>query len=220
MDVELIGPAGRLEGLYDLPEEGPVRGAAVVCHPHPMHQGTMRNTVVFRTARALRVAGFATLRFNFRGVEGSAGTHDGEGAEEGDVAAALDWLSERHPGLPFWGAGYSFGSRTVAGRAIHDARLERLFLIALPVGFYDCSFLERVPQPGLMVFGSGDEFGTATELVQRHPGLPERLEVEEIAGADHFFRGRTPLVEEAVRSHALEYAPADAPRTESPEPRT
>ena len=202
MEVELIGPAGRLEAILEEPEDVPVIGGAVVCHPHPMHQGTMRNTIVFRAARALRSAGFVTLRFNFRGVEGSEGVHDGEGAEEGDAAAALDLLEGRLPGLPLWAAGYSFGSRTVAGLATRDARIQRLVLIALPVAVYDCSFLSAVAQPGLMVFGAGDEFGTATELVQRFPALPEALEVEEIPGADHFFRGRTPLVEDAIRSYA------------------
>ena len=204
MEVELSGPAGRLEAILEEPEDVPVIGGAVVCHPHPMHQGTMRNTIVFRAARALRSAGFVTLRFNFRGVEGSEGAHDGEGAEEGDAAAALDLLEGRLPGLPLWAAGYSFGSRTVAGLATRDARIQRLVLIALPVAVYDCSFLSAVAQPGLMVFGAGDEFGTATELVQRFPALPEALEVEEIPGADHFFRGRTPLVEDAIRSYAQE----------------
>jgi len=206
VEVDLRGPAGRLQAQLEEPDGAPV-GAAVVCHPHPMHQGTLRNTIVFRTARALRSAGFATLRFNFRGVEGSEGVHDGNGAEQDDVAAALDLFESRYPGLPLWAAGYSFGSRTVAGLALSDARIRRLILIALPVAFYDCSFVERLTVPGLLVFGSGDEFGTGTELVQRHPGLPETLEVEEILGADHFFRGRTPLVEEAVAAHAREHAP-------------
>ena len=95
MKLDLQGPAGRLEALLEEPEGGPIRGAAVVCHPHPMHLGTMRNTIVFRTARALRAAGLVTLRFNFRSVEGSQGEHDGEGGEEGDVLAALDLLEQR-----------------------------------------------------------------------------------------------------------------------------
>jgi len=162
----------------------------------------MRSTIVVRTARALRSAGMATLRFDFRGVEESGGTHDGEGAEEDDAAAALDLLSERFPGLPLWAAGYSFGSRTVCGLARRDARIERLILIAFPVAVYDCSCIREVAQPGLLLFGGGDSFGTATELVTKHPGLPERLEVDQIEGADHFFRGRTPIVEERVREYA------------------
>lgn len=203
MEVTIQGPAGRLEGLLEEPEGAP-RGAAVVCHPHPMHGGTLRNTVVFRAARALRSVGLATLRFNFRGVGHSEGTHDGEGAEEGDVAAALDFLEERFPGLPLWAAGYSFGSRTVCGLATRDERIRRLILIAFPVSVYDCRCIEEVEQPGFLLFGGGDEFGTLTELAQRFPALPERLEVDEIVGADHFFRGRTPILEEKIRDYARE----------------
>jgi len=207
MEVAFQGPAGRLEGILEEPEEGEVRGAAVVCHPHPLHGGTMRNAIVVRTARALRSVGMATLRFDFRGVEGSQGAHhggSGPASEEGDVSAALDLLAARHSGLPLWAAGYSFGSRTVCALAARERRIERLILIALPVSVYDCSSLGEVDQPGLLLFGSGDEFGTATELAARFPHLPARLEVDQIEGADHFFRGRTPLLEDRVREYAQE----------------
>ena len=162
----------------------------------------MRNTIVVRTARALRSTGIATLRFNFRGVEGSEGSHDGEGAEELDASACLDRLAAEFPGVPLWAAGYSFGSRTVCGLATRDLRIERLLLIAFPVAVYDCSSIKEVTQPGFLLFGGGDEFGTLTELAQQYPGLPERLHVDQIEGADHFFRGRTPILEEKVREYA------------------
>jgi len=208
MQFVIPGPEGPLEALLEEPEGAP-RGAAVVCHPHPSHGGTMRNTIVFRTARALRAAGLVTLRFNFRGVEESAGTHDGKGAEEEDARAALDVLEARYPGLELWAAGYSFGSRTVCGLARRDQRIRRLLLVAFPVAVYDCSMVLEVERPGLLLFGGGDEFGTATELAQQFPRLPERLEVDEIVGADHFFRGRTPIVEERVREWALEAVGAE-----------
>ncbi len=212
MKLDLQGPVGRLEALLEEPEGPPIRGAAVVCHPHPMHLGTMRNTLVFRTARALRAAGLATLRFNFRSVEGSEGEHDGEGGEEGDVLAALDLLGERYPGLPLWTAGYSFGARTTAGLATKEKRIQRVILIALPVGFYNCTFIESVPQPGLMIFGGADEFGTASVMRTKHPDMPKGLEIVEVPGADHMFRGLTPKVEESVRDYALEHIEADSPR--------
>jgi alpha/beta superfamily hydrolase len=202
MELAFPGPAGRLDGLLDEPDSGAPRAAAIVCHPHPLHRGTQRNTIVFRIARALRANGLATLRFNFRGVEGSEGVHDGNGAEEGDAAAALDLLSERHPGLPLWAAGYSFGARTVCALASRDARIQRLVLVALPVARYACAEIDLVTQPGLVVLGGRDPFGTPADLAARHPRLSPRLEIVEIEGADHFFRGRTPILEEAVRVHA------------------
>jgi alpha/beta superfamily hydrolase len=198
---EFDGPAGKLVGELELPDGAPV-GAAIACHPHPLHGGSLRNTIVVRTARALRTVGFATLRFNFRGVEGSAGTHDGS-AEVEDAAAALAVLERELPGLPLWGAGYSFGSRMVLELALRGA-VERVVLIAPPIAIYDLGGLRRLRTPGLLVSGGADAFGSAEDLRLAFPDLPPALRRVEIPGADHFFRGRTPLVEEAV----LEYARA------------
>ncbi len=90
-------PAGRLEAILEEPEsETPVE-AALVCHPHPQHGGTMHNKVVYRIARGLRRAGAVVLRFNYRGVNLSEGTYaDGEG-ELDDARAALALLRERYP---------------------------------------------------------------------------------------------------------------------------
>jgi alpha/beta superfamily hydrolase len=138
-----------------------------------------------------------TLRFNFRGVEGSEGVHHGTDESE-DAAAAATALGQRFPGMPLWAAGYSFGARIVSALALQDARVERVILIAFPVALSDPQHLAGLRQPGLIVMGAVDRFGTASELRRRLPRWPANLTLEEIAGADHFFRGRTPLVEEAV----------------------
>lgn len=200
----LEGPVGRLEAEFERPE-GTVLGASVVGHPHPQHGGTMRNTVVFRTARALRSAGLATLRFNFRGVEESEGEHDGAGAEVEDMRACQDWLAGELPGLPLWAAGFSFGARTALGLAVSDARVRRVVCVAPPVLVYDLPELDRVEVPVLCVFGSRDEFGTLADFRERHPRPGELVVAREIEGADHLFRGRTPLVEACVADYAAEW---------------
>ena len=161
----------------------------------------MRNTIVVRTARALRSVGLATLRFNFRGVEGSEGAHDGVQEIE-DAAAAQRYLAGCFPGLAAWAAGYSFGSRMAAELAARDEGIERLILIAFPAGLYDPRFLASLRVPGLLVMGSADRFGTAADLRRALPVWPAGLELVELSDADHFFRGRTPLVEEAVQRYA------------------
>src|SRR3982751_3884253 len=95
----LLIPAshGQLEAILKEPP-GPVRGVGLVCHPHPLGGGTMHNKVVFRAAAGLVDAGLVTLRFNFRGVGASTGTHDEiEGGRE-DVRDALRYLAEQYPG--------------------------------------------------------------------------------------------------------------------------
>lgn len=109
------GPAGRLEALLEEPEDAEPREAALVCHPHPQHGGTMHNKVVYRIARGLRSTGAVVLRFNYRGVNLSEGRYDeGEGELE-DARAALSYLRARYPGLPFTVAGFPSdrGSRYV-----------------------------------------------------------------------------------------------------------
>ena len=89
------GPAGPLEAILWTPAQSakpPV--AAVVCHPHPLFGGTMHNKVVYQAAKSLDSLGLAVLRFNFRGVGKSAGTHDHGVGERDDVSAALGGLPQ------------------------------------------------------------------------------------------------------------------------------
>src|SRR5882724_10558862 len=88
----LQGPVGRLEALLEEPEDRAPREAALLCHPHPQHGGTMHNKVVYRIARGLRRTGAVVLRFNYRGVNLSEGTYDDGEGELDDARAVLDYL--------------------------------------------------------------------------------------------------------------------------------
>src|SRR5213083_2713034 len=100
------GPAGRIEAILR-EAEPPVRRAAIVCHPHPLFGGTMHNKVVFRIARPFQDAGFAVLRFNFRGAGRSEGEHDNGLGEQDDLRAAIRFVLERYPDAELWLAGFS-----------------------------------------------------------------------------------------------------------------
>ena len=201
MQLTVPGPAGGLEALLWEPAET-ARAAAVVCHPHPLFGGTMHNHVVYRVARALRSAGLAVLRFNFRGAGASEGVHDGGRGEVDDARAALDFLEQRFPGLALWAAGFSFGSRTLAALAAEDERIRELLLVALPCKAFDCSALPSVRPPTWILMAGADEFGTLADLRERFPELPAHIALEEIDGVDHFFRGATPELERRVQARA------------------
>ena len=206
MEIFIPGPEGQLEALYHEPwglEEGEEpRALAVVCHPHPAHGGNMNSTVAFRTARGLQRAGVACVRFNFRGVGASEGEYHGDGGEEYDARAILDWLVERFPGVAQWAAGFSFGSRTVFGLALRDRSIERLVLVGFPARVYPLEGVDTLKIPCFFVWGDQDEFGTLTDLREQYPTLPEHFEFQQVEGGDHFFRPRTIEVETRVQDYA------------------
>jgi hypothetical protein len=204
-------PHGRLEAILKEPRGLTPRGAALVLHPHPLHGGTMHNKVVFRTARGFEDAGLVTLRFNFRGVGHSTGEHTGaRGGEQEDARIALDFLTEKHPGLPVFLAGFSFGARVGLEVGTHDERVRFLAGVGTPVSIpereYDFSFLEDCRKPLLLVHGERDEFGSVTDLRALAARLPPeaRAQIKIIPGAGHFFDQQLEDLRRAVAEWAAE----------------
>src|SRR5690349_16467125 len=128
----IAGPAGQLEALLEEPEDREPREAAVVCHPHPQHGGTMHNKVVYRIARGLRRSGCVVLRFNYRGVNLSQGVYDRGSGELEDARAALEWLLLRYPDLPYSLAGFSFGARIVLTLGCQRPDVRQVIAAGLP----------------------------------------------------------------------------------------
>jgi alpha/beta superfamily hydrolase len=125
------GPAGNLEALLMMPAGEPL-ASAIVCHANPEEGGMMHFKVVFRAAKALQAAGAAVLRFNFRGVGSSQGTHDQGRGEQDDVRAALDEMARRFPGTKQVLGGFSFGSVMAMAVGASDARAAALFALGFP----------------------------------------------------------------------------------------
>ncbi len=199
VNLEVSGPAGRLEALLELdPSAGPLRFGLVVCHPHPRFGGTMRNKVVHRLARAGRRAGAAVLRFNFRGVGQSTGEYDQGVGEQDDFRAAVTFLGEQYPGLPLHAAGFSFGARVSLQASCSDPRVERVIAVGLPAGQGDWSFLARCSRPKHFVHSTRDQFGSQAQMeaVFRTAAGPKSLTW--IEAQDHFFEGALDQLEEAV----------------------
>lgn len=198
----ISGPAGRLEAIYKQidPQPGAPPRAAVVCHPHPQHQGTMHNKVVYRAARALNEVGFSTLRFNFRGVGQSEGSY-GEGiGEREDVRAALDWLVAKHPGAEIVLAGFSFGAATGLPVGCEHPRVSSLLGIGVPVRKYALNELMTCTKPKYFVHGTLDEFGPMAQMNSWFADLPEPKKLIRIEGAEHFFSEYLDEYQAAIRS--------------------
>jgi uncharacterized protein len=204
---EAISPSGRgaipvshgqLEAILREPEGAPIAGA-VVCHPHPRGGGTMNNNVVYRLAKALVDGGVAALRFNFRGVGASTGSYAEGIGEEDDTRAALDFLQARHPRLPIWMAGFSFGARVGLSVGASDARITKLLGVGLALQMFDYGFLGDCPKPKAIIQASNDEYGAreAIEGAVRGMAEPKRLWIVE--GATHLFPGQLDPFEAAAR---------------------
>jgi alpha/beta superfamily hydrolase len=119
-----------LDGELVAPDDAPW-GAAVVCHPHPLYGGDMRNNVVEALVRGFASAGLAALRFDFRGVGRSGGEHGGGVDERLDALAALEAVAPLAGDGPVMLAGYSFGADVAL--AVDDPRLTAWVTVAAPL---------------------------------------------------------------------------------------
>jgi alpha/beta superfamily hydrolase len=188
----LTGPAGRLEALLNEGKDSATH-AALVCHPHPLHGGTMHNKVVFHAMKALHKFGFPVLRFNFRGAGKSAGRHDHGRGEVEDVRAALAWL-ESEFALPVVFAGFSFGAAVGLRAACPDGKVKAIVSLGTPVQVedraYSYKFLAECKKPKLFLSGAQDPFGPRAELERLVAPAAEPKELVLVPGGDHFFEGK------------------------------
>ncbi len=162
---------------------------AVVCHPHPLHGGTLTNKVAHMIAKAFVELGVETLLFNFRGVGGSSGVFDHGAGEISDLQAAVDWLRDHHPAAPLWLAGFSFGA-FVALNAQAQTKAARLLLVAPPVAMFDFPAESGVTIPWLVIQGSADEIVDPAQVSTWAKGQANVPEYRCLKDAGHFFHGR------------------------------
>ena len=159
------GHAGLMEGLIDLPLDGKKpRGIALVAHPHPLYGGTMENKVTQTLARTFVTLGYATARFNFRGVGKSQGVFDNGVGELSDAASALDWVQQIHPEAEVtWIAGFSFGAWIGMQLLMRRPEARGFISIAPPANMYDFSFLAPCPASGIIIQGEADSLFPLSE---------------------------------------------------------
>ena len=193
----VAGPAGRLEALLEEPDDIAPREAALVCHPHPAHGGTMHNKVVYRIARGLRRAGAVVLRFNYRGVNLSEGAYDEGNGELEDARVCLAYLRSRYPALPVTLAGFSFGSRIVLRLGRETPHIRRIIAVGFPAIYKDTTYLDA-PVPRIFVQSTRDQFGPVEMIEQVVASLREPKQLLLIDAEDHFFAGGLEELELAI----------------------
>ena len=201
---EIAGPAGRLEALLEKPHDREPWCAAVVCHPHPLHGGTLHNKVVYRLARGLRRAGIAVLRFNYRGVGRSQGEYGNLEGEIEDARAALEWLRARYPALPCALAGFSFGARVITRLGCETGGARFLLAAGFPTSMGGAEYLGRCAAPKVFVQSTHDQYGPRAELEAAFAGWAAPKRIIWIEAADHFFAVGLEALEKPAAAVAAE----------------
>jgi uncharacterized protein len=198
--ITVPGPAGQLEVV--LHKTTPAAPWLVACHPHPLFAGTMDNKVVTSMVKAAQEAGLNALRFNFRGVGTSEGSYDKGHGEVADLVCVLSWLMEHEAASEFVLAGFSFGSYIAAAasallrdnplgdRALSQAQLLRLILIAPPVHHFP--FAQTTPFPCVtsIIMGDADEVVPFSDVDNWVGSLYPPAHYSVFEGGGHFFHGR------------------------------
>ncbi len=201
-EVILTGASGRLEGRYAPPkaDNAPI---ALILHPHPKAGGHMNNPVAVQLYHLFMKRGFATLRFNFRGVGKSQGEFDSGIGELADAATALDWLQTTNPtASQCWVAGYQFGAWIGMQLLMRRPETDGFISVSPPTNVYDFSFLAPCPASGLILHGSGDTVATPMEVervvakLRTQKGISIAYEL--VDGANHYWSNHLPAVETHV----------------------
>jgi len=200
------GPAGAIEIAVDSPV-AVSRGVAVIAHPHPLFAGTMDNKVVQTLVRAFVQCGWTAVRFNFRGVGASAGTHD-EGRGELDdflaVVAHAQSLQEKGSAGPALAlAGFSFGAyvTTHAFERLHATRsIDKLVLVGTSVSRAPAAPIDAAAHlKTLVIHGEQDDTVLLKDVLDW--ARPQALPVTVVPGGAHFFHGQLPLLKNLVMRH-------------------
>lgn len=190
--ITIDGPCGQLEALWlDTPD---AHGVALICHPNPIQGGTMLNKVVSTLQRTCRDNGLATLRFNYRGVGASAGSHDMASGEVDDAEAVAQWLHAQYPNLPLTLLGFSFGGFVAAALG---ARLEaqgrtpaKLFMLAPAVHRLTDDSPAAGQCPLILIQPEDDEVIDPQVVYHWSAALGRAHELLKVAECGHFFHGK------------------------------
>jgi alpha/beta superfamily hydrolase len=198
--LRMDGPVGPLEVRIEASRGADIGVDLVICHPHPLHGGSLDNKVVHTLARAARDVGCRAVRFNFRGVGGSVGQHDDGRGEIDDLLAVMAGCEVQAPGRLMALAGFSFGAWVAAATAARTPqRVRALLLVAPPVHYGGFDALVHFGMPVQVIQGDDDDVVDAEDVqnwcASRQPPVPLLL-----MPAGHFFHGALPALKNDAAS--------------------
>ncbi len=193
----------KLEGVLSYDENTLSPPLALLCPPHPHLGGDMENNVITALGSVLAENGFATLRFNYRGVGNSESMLDNiaevyEYWEEilnnddcsdaiVDAISALNYLESTVGTKEIFITGYSFGAIVAMMLSVKNENIRAFASISTPFGRFDTAFLSDCKKPKLFICADND-FATSIEDVEKGMlGVSNPKILDLINDCDHFY---------------------------------
>lgn len=205
----------KLEGVLTYNEDMQSSPAILLCAPHPNLGGNMDNNIITSIARVSADMGFASLRFNYRGV-GNSECHEMDIARRfqywdislnggdytdavADTRAALNFLiSQIGIAHGIFIAGYSFGAIAGMRAGTENKNIKAFASISTPFGQYNLDFLQGCKKGKLFIYSRNDFAATVEDTIRGFKGLPPPKILELIEDSDHFYRGQEDRVSQKV----------------------
>ena len=204
--LTLQGKAGTLEAeLHQAHDE--LGQWAVICHPHPLHGGTMHNKVVTTLIKAYTESGINALVFNYRGVGASQGEYGDMQGEVEDAKSALAYLFEQQSVQQVYLAGFSFGAYIAAQVAydfdsIQQAGAELVSLTLVAPSVLHSPFENATPfaVPCLVIAAEADEIVPFDAVSDWGSALYPPVDMITMADTSHFFHGKLLALRQYVKA--------------------
>lgn len=193
-----------LEGVL---RAGSKNAGVVICHPHPLYGGDMRNNVVGAIEEGFSQQGYTTLIFNFRGVGGSGGEYDeGEGEVRDTLAASEHLRQHLDPDGRIMCAGYSFGAWVISRAALNVQDPYGLFLVSYPFLIYKGDHLKTFSKKIYFIGGTYDDIAPLDDLLAFYKHLAITDKYLKVIPTSHFYSGKEDEIVDFIKE-SVEPAP-------------
>ncbi len=194
---------GQLECMISVPKTITTRNVAIICHPHPLFEGTLHNKVVHTVAKTFRNLGGIAVRFNFRGVGKSSGSYAEGIGETDDLKSVYEWVQHNLACDGIFLSGFSFGSFVAyrfASLYQDSYPLQQLISIAPPVERFNFAEV-GINVPWLLIQGDADEVVSSQAVFDWVKTLVNPPQLIELKGVGHFFHGQLITLEQLIRDN-------------------
>ncbi|MBT3881483.1 MAG: alpha/beta fold hydrolase [Candidatus Scalindua sp.] len=192
-----------LEGVLSYDENVLEPPMVLLCPPHPHLGGDMENNVITELGKVLAENGFATLRFNYRGVGGSESklnniaevyeywetilNNDDCSDAIVDATAAINYLESTVGTKKTFITGYSFGAIVAMMLGLEHTNIWAIASISAPFGRFDTSFLSDCKKPKLFICSDNDFATTLEEVEKGMLSISEPKILDIMNDCDHFY---------------------------------